>query len=83
MNIETIDPSRKNAAEFVELADTNAALITTSDLYTENFVNAFQYATHMAKGGSYTGGESQLVFNQLNKLRKALGMPTRTTATSF
>lgn len=79
------DKSRANAAEFVELADANAVTIMHGDgnLYTENFVRALGYAKHMANGGSYSGGESQLVFNQLNKLRKALGMPTRTTATSF
>lgn len=77
------DKSRANAAEFVELADANAAYVYTSEMLTENFMQAYQNAKHMVKGGGYSGGESQLVFNQLNKLRKALGMPTRATATSF
>ena len=64
-----IDKSRQMAAEFIALADTHAALITTSDLHTENFVNAFRFAEHMVKGGSYSGRESQIVFTQLKKLQ--------------
>lgn len=63
-----IDTSREMAALFIALADKNAAHITTSDLYTDNFVKAFKYAKHMVNGGSYTNGESQLVFNQFRKL---------------
>lgn len=63
-----IDKSRQTAAEFIALADQHAAFITTSDLYTENFVRAFTIAQHMVNGGSYTNGESQIVFTQLKKL---------------
>lgn len=65
-----IDTNRETAAEFIELADKHAAYITTSDLYTENFVRAFKYATHMVNGGSYSGGERDVVFVQLRKLTK-------------
>lgn len=65
-----IDPKRQNAAAFIALADAHAAYITTSDLFTQNFADAFRYAEHMVKGGSYSGRESQLVFNQLCKLQR-------------
>lgn len=65
-----IDSKREMAAEFIKLADANAEFIMTSDLYTENFVKAFKYADHMVAGGSYTGGESQLVFTQFQKLQR-------------
>ena len=64
-----IDKSRQMAAAFIALADTHAALITTSDLYTENFTNAFRFAEHMVKGGSYSGGERDVVFTQYKKLQ--------------
>lgn len=70
MNLIVIDPSRVMAAEFIALADKHAEHIFTSDLLTENFTRAFKYATHMVNGGSYSGGESQLVFNQLKKLER-------------
>lgn len=65
-----IDTRRENAAKFIALADEHAEQIMTSDLLTENFSRAFRYATHMVAGGSYSGGESQLVFNQLRKLQR-------------
>jgi hypothetical protein len=64
-----IAQSRQMAAEFIELADTHAAMITTSDLFTQNFANAFQFAQHMVNGGSYSGRESQIVFTQFKKLQ--------------
>ena len=64
------DPKRQMAAEFLAMANEHAAMITTSDLYTENFVRAFKYAEHMVAGGGYSGGESQLVWNQLKKLER-------------
>lgn len=68
--IELTNQQRQNAAAFIALADDNAAYVMTSDLYTDNFVKAFKYAQHMVNGGSYTNGESQLVFNQLKKLER-------------
>jgi len=70
MDLITIDPKRQQAAAFIALADEHAEYITTSDLYTETFVRAFTYATHMVKGGSYTDGESQIIYTQLRKLEK-------------
>lgn len=67
---DSIDKSREMAASFIALADQHAAQITTSDLYTENFVRAFQFAKHMVNGGAYTSGESQIVFTQLAKLNR-------------
>lgn len=66
--MDLIDKSREIAASFIALADEHAAFITTSDLFTENFVRAFQFAQHMVAGGSYSSGESQIVFTQLKKL---------------
>lgn len=68
--MELIDSSRQMAAEFIALADANAAYIMTSEFLTENFMLAFQFATHMVNGGSYSGRESQLVFTQLKKLER-------------
>ena len=65
-----IDSKRVNAALFLTLADEHAAYIITSDLYTKNFVNALSYARHMVKGGSYSGGESAVVYAQLKKLER-------------
>lgn len=68
--IEVTNQQRQNAAAFIAIADANAAYIMTSDLLTDNFVKAFKYAQHMAAGGSYTSGESQIVYVQLKKLQR-------------
>lgn len=68
--IELMDQSRQMAASFIALADANAAHIMTSEFLTENFMRAYQYAKHMVKGGSYTNGESQVVYVQLKKLER-------------
>lgn len=65
------DGPREMAAKFIELADLHAERITTTEqLFTENFVKALKFAHHMVAGGSYSGRESQLVFNQLKKLQQ-------------
>lgn len=69
----TTDKSRLMAAKFLELVDARADRIMTSDLYTKNLLNAVEYARHMVNGGGYSGGESQLVFNQFEKLKKHFG----------
>lgn len=69
----TTDKSRLMAAKFLELVDARADRIMTSDLYTKNLLNAVEYARHMVSGGGYSGGESQLVFNQFEKLKKHFG----------
>lgn len=68
--METIDRAREMAAKFIAIADEHAAMITTSDLFTENFANAFQFATHMVNGGSYSGRERDIVYTQLTKLER-------------
>lgn len=68
--IELENQQRQNAAAFIALADANAAYIMTSDLLTDNFVKAFKYAKHMVAGGSYSSGESQIVYVQLKKLQR-------------
>ena len=70
IDMELIDKSRQMAAAFIALADEHAAYITTSDLFTENFTNAFLYAKHMVRGGSYSSGERDIVFTQLKKLER-------------
>ncbi len=64
------DPARAAAAAFIALADTHAAYITTSDLFTKNFANAFRFATHMVNGGAYSGHERTIVCVQLRKLER-------------
>lgn len=69
----TTDTARDMAARFIALADQHAVMITTSDLHTANFVRAFQYATHMVNGGSYSNGERDVVYTQYTKLQRHFG----------